>query len=619
MSIVPLVSFIVLLGFVLRLQQTTQTTSYWSQHSEQVLAEADAAMRSLDDANTAATRYLKTGDAGFLPAYRSASAAMNAHAVQLQRLVSDNPQQTIRAAHLAGLLIQAGSVLDRYVAATQQHHTAEAIAMGSSPSTLRLGAEILATKAAFDSAERTLAIQRFQWYGTLLQRFSREITVVLVAGILLTLLAMLAFGLRIVRRLNHLSKNAERIESGVAPVALAGNDEIALLDQRYREMAVRLRHEHDVASILQRALLPQQLPEVPGIRIDCAYTSAGERERIGGDWYDVFELSPNTIGISMGDVAGHGLRSAAIMATTRQSLRTAARLAAEPSQVMMLANRLLCEEEGSSLATGFFGLFDVTTGLLKYSLAGHPPPLLVSASGNVDQLEGKGLMLGIDVQARYDERQAMLETGSALVLFTDGVIEMTGDYDLGMRNLIAAVNAEYYNTAGNIAEAIERRILKAAQLRDDAAIMFIGATELKAAPLNRTKTWTIDANAASAGRRVKRALLWHLGQYARPGTDLSPVELIYGELIGNVMRHTPGHAEVTLDLEDGKAVLHVCDRGAAFNPEPGPADVFAEGGRGLFLIRSLADDLRVERFNGGNRVSATLPIRLDHTEAYGRF
>src|SRR5947209_20320438 len=123
---------------------------------------------------------------------------------------------------------------------------------------------------------------------------------------------MLALGLRIVRRLNHLSQNAERIENGIAPVALGGNDEIAFLDERYREMAVRLRKEHNAALILQRALLPQELPEIPGIRIDCAYTSPGEREQIGGDWYDVFELSANTIGISIGDVAGHGLRSAAV-------------------------------------------------------------------------------------------------------------------------------------------------------------------------------------------------------------------------------------------------------------------------------------------------------------------
>jgi len=619
LSVVPLFSFIVLLGFGLRLQHTTETTAYWADHSKQVLGEADAAVRSLDVANGAVARYARDHDAALLPTYRASARAMLEHSEKLRLLVSDNPAQSRRAAHLSGRLAEASDVLARYVAATQRHDRAAAVAIETAPSTQRLGSDIVATKSAFDLEERRLAALRFETFGAQLQAFSRIIIVVLVAGIVLTLLAMLSFGLRIVRRLDHLSRNAERIESGSAPVPLKGNDEIALLDRRYREMAVRLRREHNVASVLQRALLPQQLPEIPGIRIDCAYKSAGEREQIGGDWYDVFELSPHTIGISIGDVAGHGLRAAAVMASTRQFLRTAARLSPVPMHVMSLANRLLCEEEGAPLATAFFGVLDVSSGVLKYSVAGHPAPLVVSAGGNVDQLGGDGMMLGIDRQTRFEEVEIALETGSALLLFTDGIVELSGDYNEGMRNLIAAVNAEYYNTTGNIAQAIEDRILRKAELRDDAALMFIAATEFNAAPLNRTKTWSVDANAVSEARRVKRALLWHLGKYAHPGADLSPVELIFGELLGNVMRHTPGLADVTLDLGNGKAVLQVSDRGAAFDPTPAPADVFAEGGRGLFLIRSLADDLRVERVNGGNRVSATLPIPLDVREPYARF
>lgn len=611
LSIVPLLAFIVLLGFALGLQRVTESVAFWSQHSQRVLNEADASLRSLGSANIAVARFAKTRDERALAGYARSAGAMVDHATTLRRLVADNPVQSDRAAHLERLLRQARSVLDRYIDATRHRDRAAATAIEAAPSTQRLGSDLVATKSAFDLQERKLAVARFHSFGSRVQNFGRAIIVVLAAGILATLLAMLAFGLRIVHRLDHLSRNAELIENDSPPLPLAGNDEISLLDRRYRAMAASLRREHNVTSVLQRALLPQELPDIPGIRIDCAYTSAGEREQIGGDWYDVFELSSHTIGLSIGDVAGHGLRAATVMATTRQFLRTAARLSAAPPQVMSLANRLLCEEEGSPLATAFFGVFDVQSGTLKYSVAGHPPPLVVSASGNVDQLGGGGMMLGVDRQTRFEESQIVLETGSALVLFTDGLVEIGGDYAQGMRDLIAAVNAEYYNTTGNIAQAIEDRIVKNARLRDDAAIVFIAATELNAVPLSRTKTWNIDANAVSAARRVKRALLWHLGKYARPGSDLSPVELIFGELLGNVTRHTPGHAEVTLDLGNGKAILHVADRGAPFDPSPAPVDIFAEGGRGLFLIRSLADDLRVERLSGGNRVSATLPVALD--------
>lgn len=619
LSIVPLLAFVVLMGFALALQRVTESTAFWSQHSQAVLNEADASLRSLDGANGAVARFAKTHDEAALSKYRRSADAMVGHAATLRNLVEDNPAQSARAAHLERLLWQAHSLLDRYVDATRRRDRAQLAAIEAAPSTQRLGTDLVATKSAFDLQERKLAVERFHSFGSRVQNFGRTIVVVLAVGVTLTLLAMLAFGLRIVHRLDHLNRNAELIENDTPPVPLAGNDEISLLDRRYRAMASNLRREHNVASVLQRALLPQQLPEIPGIRIDCAYTSAGEREQIGGDWYDVFELSPHTIGLSIGDVAGHGLRAAAVMASTRQFLRTAARLSPVPTHVMSLANRLLCEEEGSPLATAFFGVFDVRSGILNYSVAGHPPPLVVSSSGNVDQLGGGGMMLGIDRQTRFEESQLTLETGSALVLFTDGLVEINGDYAQGMRDLIAALNAEYYNTTGNIARAIEDRIVKDARLRDDAAIMFIAATELNAAPVSRTKTWSIDANAVSAARRVKRALLWHLGKYARPGSDLSPVELIFGELLGNVTRHTPGHADVTLDLGNGKAVLHVADRGAPFNPSPAPADIFAEGGRGLFLIRSLADDLRVERMAGGNRVSATLPVALDIRDPFAPF
>ncbi len=81
---------------------------------------------------------------------------------------------------------------------------------------------------------------------------------------------------------------------------------------------------------MQRALLPQDFPVRAGLRIDAAYVSAGEGADIGGDWYDVFALSETAIGISVGDVAGHGLRAASRMGAVRQSIRTAARADDDP-------------------------------------------------------------------------------------------------------------------------------------------------------------------------------------------------------------------------------------------------------------------------------------------------
>ena len=114
------------------------------------------------------------------------------------------------------------------------------------------------------------------------------------------------------------------------------------------------------------------------------------------------------------------------------------------------------------------------------------------------------------------------------------------DYDAGVRRLIDVVNRQYYSATENIAQAIQRDVLEGRPQLDDAAVLFIAVTDVGFARGNATKTWAIDARSASAARRAKRAFLWRLGEFASDGTDLSAPELIFGELVGNVARHTPG-------------------------------------------------------------------------------
>ncbi len=128
----------------------------------------------------------------------------------------------------------------------------------------------------------------------------------------------------------------------------------------------------------------------------------------------------------------------------------------------------------------------------------------------------------------------------------------------------------------------------------------------------RCHTWQLDAKNGNAAHRVKRALLWHLGEIASPTSDFAAVEAIIGELVSNVARHTPGPAEVTIECDDRAARLVVCDRGKPFHStgEHVP-DVLSETGRGLFLIRSLAQHVRVEHTGHGNRISVLLPIAVN--------
>ena len=100
------------------------------------------------------------------------------------------------------------------------------------------------------------------------------------------------FGFSIVQRLQLLAESAQRLGSGAPSEPIEGDDEIAALDRVYHVMTHRIQREHAVASVLQKALLPHDLPAMPGLRIDAAYTPAARESEVGGNWYDVFALSP---------------------------------------------------------------------------------------------------------------------------------------------------------------------------------------------------------------------------------------------------------------------------------------------------------------------------------------
>jgi serine phosphatase RsbU (regulator of sigma subunit)/anti-sigma regulatory factor (Ser/Thr protein kinase) len=437
-------------------------------------------------------------------------------------------------------------------------------------------------------------------------------------GIVVTVLLAVRFGVDIAGRVTQLAENARRLAVGEEARHIGGNDEIAELDLVYREMMRRTKREHDMVTILQRALLPERLPVVAGVRLDACYVPAYSGADVGGDWYDVFSISDRLLGVSVGDVAGHGLRAATIMGQARQALRTASYVDDDPATTLEHVNRLFCRSERSVLLTAFFATLDMSDGAMRYALAGHPPPMMVRTGGEVESLPGRGLMLGIESQAIFETHDLMLDEGSAIVLFTDGLVEISRNYLAGREELRQAIEAEYRDASRNIAQAIVKRVVAGRSARDDIALLFLGVTALGAATFPRQRMhWTIDARSERSTRRIKRALLWQLGEMTGEDADLPAAELIVNELLGNVARHTPGPAEVDLEWNSEIAIVRVCDRGRPFTLPNGGGRIqlLAEDGRGLFLARSMALDLTVEWTGEGNCVSATLPLKLRHTVA----
>ena len=613
LSAVPLGFLVLLLGSALFLQWRNAIEADESRNLTALLSQADQAAALLDRASRSVLAFDGSHRESDLRNYDLARRQLPATLATLAQLQQALPRGRAAELRFARALTQGLGVISEYLGYARARNTAAKTRLTSSLRVRRLSVEIVAARNDFNERQRALTLDRLRVVRRQIAILTGALIGICALGIVVTVLLALRFGVNIAERVTQLAENARRLAAGEEAQHIGGNDEIAELDLVYREMMRRTKREHDMVTILQRALLPQRLPVVAGVRLDACYVPAYSGADVGGDWYDVFSISDRLLGVSVGDVAGHGLRAATIMGQARQALRTASYVDNDPATALEHVNRLFCRSESSVLLTAFFATLDLSDGRMRYALAGHPPPMMVRTGGEVESLAGRGLMLGIEHRAVFETHEVVLDEGSAIVLFTDGLVETSRDYLAGREELRQAIEAEYRDASQNIAQAIVKRVVAGRSARDDIALLFLCVTALGAAafPPQRMR-WTIDARSERSTRRIKRALLWQLGEMTDDDAQLPAAELIVNELLGNVARHTPGPAEVELEWNGETAIVRVCDRGRPFQPRNGAGriELLAEDGRGLFLARSVALDLTVEWTGDGNCVSATLPLKL---------
>jgi len=186
------------------------------------------------------------------------------------------------------------------------------------------------------------------------------------------------------------------------------------------------REQHD-ALLIQRALMPATLPSTTHVEIVGAWQPAGT---LGGDCYDAFVFSPETIGLSIADVAGKGLPAALLMSSLQASVRAFARDGSQPQDVCASVNRLLCGQMiAGRFVTMVYLYLDAANGTLTYANAGHNPPLLARSDGSIETLSASGTVLGVFPDAAYQRARTSLRSGDRLLLYTDGITESRNDAD----------------------------------------------------------------------------------------------------------------------------------------------------------------------------------------------
>jgi serine phosphatase RsbU (regulator of sigma subunit) len=259
-----------------------------------------------------------------------------------------------------------------------------------------------------------------------------------------------------------------------AGTALTATDRSLLRDGAERaalsiRRALLHEHEHWIAVELQRGLLPKRLPDVSGVEIAVHYEVAGLGAEAGGDWYDAFALSSGQIGLVVGDVTGKGIPAASAMGQLRSAARAFA-LADDggrsPGEVLTRLNRHQLALGQQELFTIVYAIVDPAARTVSWACAGHPPPLLRPALGEMRYLEGAAELMGMD-DVEYQSREAQIAGGGTLVLYSDGLIERRGEsLDAGLERLARAARTGPDEPQA-LCEHIRRRALPQATQRPD--------------------------------------------------------------------------------------------------------------------------------------------------------
>lgn len=236
--------------------------------------------------------------------------------------------------------------------------------------------------------------------------------------------------------------------------------------------------ESRIADVLQKSFLTSLSLKTERFEIAQVYQPASDEALVGGDFYDVFELTNNKIGLVIGDVSGKGLTAAVHTAMVRYALRAYAEEGHSPKAIMQLLNCLVGKYMGGdAFVTMFFGLLDTETGLLVYASAGHEPPIYMCDSVGLT-LPATGPALGAGIDLDYEEGTLKLEKGCTLLLYTDGISEARrGDEFLGVEGIAERLLTCKEAASGDVARCIHNAAIDFAggELRDDAAILSVSA------------------------------------------------------------------------------------------------------------------------------------------------
>ena len=390
--------------------------------------------------------------------------------------------------------------------------------------------------------------------------------------------------------------------AGAQPPREFSGEDLTLLRLAAERVGLAIAHarvyerEHRIAETLQRSLLPDRLPELPGLEVAARYLPAASEAEVGGDWYDVIPIAGGAVGLVMGDVAGKGLAGASMVGRLRSALRAYALEGHDGGLVVERLNRLLwTEAEESQMATMLYVIVDPAASTVRWVNAGHPPPLVI-AGGKPRFLQGDASVpLGVLPFPTYDEVTAPMEPGDTLLLYTDGLVERPGEHlDEGLGQLAARVSEAPEDPQAFLDYLLDT-LVPPGGAADDVALLTLRNLPV---PEQFSAEFPAQPESLAPIRSMLRRWLSHAGA---DDLEIAEITTACGEAATNAIEHAGtgngAHFEVSGRRDGPEVELAVRDHGSWRSERED------DHGRGLELMRTLMDTVAVVPGAEGTMVS----------------
>ncbi|WP_369227954.1 SpoIIE family protein phosphatase [Streptomyces sp. R39] len=417
-------------------------------------------------------------------------------------------------------------------------------------------------------------------------------------------------------------------------------EDLALAEELVSRAAVcldnarRFTRERTAALELQRSLLPQGLLQPTAAAVASRYLPASNRTGVGGDWFDVIELSGARVGLVVGDVVGHGIHAAATMGRLRTAVRALADVDPTPEELLTrlddLVIRLSAESVGAVSAdpahdsdadtgagieaTCLYAVYDPVSGLCSMARAGHPAPALRAPDGTASFLDlpaGPPLGLG---GLPFESAELELPEGSVLALYTDGLVE-SRQHDIGqgldtLRQTLATPAVSLEALCDRVVET-----LLPVRPSDDAALLLVRPHPLGP---ERVAVWNISPDPVAVAQ-ARADTLRKLGSWGLEEAAFV-TELVVSELVTNAIRYgdTPIQLRLITPQSSGtsgsastRALICEVSDSSSTAPHLRRSRAFDEGGRGLLLVAQLTDRWGTRQTTTGKTIWCEQTLQAD--------